>query len=65
MVEDMFEGILAEDKEMIIFLMGNTIGTHLQLMSTLLTTDIEDFLLWHTEHRLQGKGGFSDTWFSA
>ena len=59
MVEDGFEGIFAEDEEII----GDGIadngagrealGTHFQLVGAFLTADVEHALLWQSEHRLQ------------
>ena len=54
----MFEGVLAEDEEVVIF-PSQTVGTHLQLVGALLTADVENLLLWHAEHGLQRESRFT------
>ena len=53
MFKDMLQGILTEDEKMVVLLMGDAVSAHLQLVGALLSTDVEDLLLGHTEHRLQ------------
>ena len=64
MFEDMLQRVLAEDEEILIVVMGDAVGAHLELMGTLLTADVEDLLLGHVEHRLQREGGFADAGFT-
>ena len=64
MVEDVLEGVLAEDEEVVI-VTAKAIGTHLQLVGALLAADVEDALLGHVEHRLQRERRFSDARFAA
>ena len=74
MLENVLEGVLTENQKIVVLcgakrqsraVAHETVGTHLQLVGTLLTADIQDFLLCQTEHGLQGEGGFSDTGLTA
>lgn len=71
MVENRFEGVLAEDEEVVRPLQppllrgGNkSLGTHLQLVGTLLTADIQHPFLWQVQHGLEGEGRLADTGFT-
>ena len=65
MVEDVFQGVLAENQEVFILLVRNTLGTHLQLVGALLTTDVEYAPVCQLEHGLQREGRLANARLAA
>ena len=64
-VEDGFQRVLTENEEVVVLLMGDALCTHLQLVSTFLTADVEHALVGQLEHGLQTQSRLADTWFTA
>jgi len=52
MIEDGFEGIFTEDQEIVV-VFPQAFCTHLQLVGTLFTADVENALIREAEHCLQ------------